>query len=193
MSKMNFNKVKAEEEAGTKELVPATDFNSFLAALEPIPEETLAEVVKDADGMVTWVKYNASGFTVNDTVIPRLQGIIQYVHPYFAKWEADQVEKLDTLDDLGEGEAEGFERRCDIHIMTVAGLLVGISMAKSSYYGAFAPFVKMLDEKGLNPSDVVVEVYVAQKKNQFGVYNVLRFTPVKFLKEAKDDFGEIPI
>jgi hypothetical protein len=78
------------------------------------------------------------------------------------------------------------------HVMTVAGLLVGISMPKTSYYGRFAPFVKMLSEKGLNPADVVTEISVTQRKNSFGVYNLLNFKPVKFLREAKDDFGKIP-
>lgn len=174
-----------EKTTNNNALVP-TDFSAYLQTVEPVPEETIAEVVHDADGVVSWIKYNDSGFTINDTVIPSLQGPITHVHPHFARWENEQVEKLDSLDELDEDEAKGFERRCDIHVMTTAGLLVGISMPKTSYYQRFAPYVKMLDEKGLNPSDVVTEITVGQRRNAFGTYNILNFKPVKFLKELAD-------
>lgn len=182
---------KKPDVPATKDLVPTADFNTYIKTVQSVPEETVAEVVHDAEGIVTWIKYTASGFVISEQTVPEIQGVIQYVKPHFAKWDGDQVEKADRLDDLTEEEAEGFERRCDIHVMTVAGLLVGISMPKTSYYQRFAPYLKLLDEKGLNPADVLTEINVGQKKNAFGVYNILNFRVVKLLKEAVSD-DDIP-
>jgi hypothetical protein len=171
------------DEIESKQLV-IKDFETFLETFQPVPEEIVQKIVEEAEGQPQWIKFTAQGFTIGDIVVPRLQGVITKITTYFLKFENNEPDRLDSLEELSPEEAEEYDRRCDIHLMTTASLLVGISMAKTSYYGSFAPFIKMLSDRGCNPSDVLIDVWTTEKKNKFGKYAFLNFKPIRFLKEG---------
>jgi hypothetical protein len=169
------------EQAQSTELVKV-DFNEYLATLQPINPDVVQEVCDDAKGQVTWAKISAGGILIGEDTIPRLQGVIIHMRPHWIKWEDETPEKCENITDVPD--PDNWERRCDIHVLTTPGLLVGLSMPKTSYH-RFSQYVNMLQNQGMNPTGVVSEVWVTQRRNPLGVFNVLNFRPVKVIQEGK--------
>lgn len=166
-----------------------TDFQTYLKTVEPIPEEVIERIVGDAQDLVTWVKISTGGFLVGEDTFPRLQGVIDFVKPHFIRWDDDTPEKRDTLDEIED--ISDWEPRCDVHLVTTAGLKLGISMPKTSY-SRFSQYVKMLDTQEMQPTDVITEIWPVQKKGPLGAYNVLQFKAVKIISQGKVSDDDLP-
>jgi hypothetical protein len=178
---------KMEEQIGT-ELVKV-DFNEYLATVEPVSAEVVDEVCSDAQTQITWGKVTAGGILIGEDTIPRLQGVIHHIRPHWIKWDDKTPEKKEDITNVPDPDS--WERRCDVHVLTLPGLLVGLSMPKTSY-SRFAQYVNMLQHEGWNPVDVVTEIWPTERKGPLGVYNVLNFKAVKFLKEKPSNGDDIP-
>jgi hypothetical protein len=82
------------------------DFENFLETFQPVPEEIVQKIVEEAEGQPQWIKFTAQGFTIGDIVVPRLQGVITKIATYYLKFENNEPDRLDSLDELSPEEAE---------------------------------------------------------------------------------------
>ena len=175
------------QEMQSTELVKV-DVREYLATLERIDETVVEEVCSDAQNQVTWGKVTPGGILFNEDTHPRLAGVITYMHPHWIKWDDKTPEK--TEDITAVPDPDNWERRCDIHLLTGPGLLIGLSMPKTSYH-RFAQYVNVLTKQGLDVTTVVTEVWPTERKGPMGVYNVLNFKAVKVMQEV-DDGDDLP-
>lgn len=171
------------ENTDAKELA-RVDYDAFIATREAIPKDTMDELGRDATSLVTWVKFNESGFIVDGNTFPELTGVIKHIYPHFACW-TDPMNPVKTTTLATVSDPDSFERRCDIHIVTPIGLVVGISMPRTSYT-AFCRYAVMLQTRNLNPVDVITGISVTRRKGREGFYSVLQFRLVDELTPVSE-------
>jgi hypothetical protein len=146
-----------------------------------IPDEKIEEILQTGgDSDILWVKFNPSGFVLNDRTLPELQGVILDIHPHLIRFEGKTPEKLpNTIRD--EDIPEGFERRCDIK-MQLHECKIGLSLPKTSFF-QLKPYVRYLTNKGLRPEEVVTRMHTQSRSNQYGTFSVIVFECLRAIEE----------
>jgi hypothetical protein len=99
-----------------------------LAKYGEIPEETLAILDQDAEGLEAWVRTTPEGFEHNGMVMPEIIGRLIQISPCWVKWENGKPTR--TFD--AEKPSDQYERRCEIKLRTRDDFIVGVSLSFNS-------------------------------------------------------------
>jgi hypothetical protein len=146
-----------------------------------LPAELIDEFIKDGEGHVMFVKAVDGGFKFGeDTYLKEIIGIITSAEKYYVKWTNGQPDKL--YDVSADDVPDGYEVRCDIQILTDETLL-GVSLAPSSYIYGFAQYLRSLKARNMDVGQVLTKLWVEQRHNKYGTFNVVRFALAGTLNE----------
>jgi hypothetical protein len=149
-----------------------------------IPDEKIEEILQTGGGSdVLWVKFNTSGFVLNDRTLPELQGVLFHIYPHLIRFEGKTPRKEPNVI-RDEDIPEGFERRCDIKIQ-LRECKVGLSLPKTSFY-QLKPYVKHLKNQGLRPEQVVTRLRTRPQTNQHGTFAIIVFELLKIINNPDD-------
>ena len=143
--------------------------------LPEISEEVLDELIETAKDVTIWVKPKGNVFLVDDVSLPAVIGRIIGINPYLVKWEDNIPDKIEYEIDEKKWP-EGYEPRCDVVIATEQDDKIGISLAKNSFRKQFCPYIKMLTDRGMKPSEVITQFVTWEEKRNQGTYNVVKPT-----------------
>jgi len=97
--------------------------------------------------------------------------ILVAIEPYYVKWVGKQPEKIAFQ---GQEAPPEFSLRCDIR-MLVDGVLVGISLSKSSTKSQLSQYLKFLKKSGFRPNQVVTRVRSKTVANPHGRFPLAIF------------------
>ena len=160
-----------------------------------LPSEVVDQIIEDGKDAVLWLKVTDGGFRYgDDTFIEEIVGVITKSTRYFVKWEDNKADKL--FDVTEDQVPEDYEIRCDIQVLTPDLTTYGISLAPTSYIYGFSQYVRNLRERGIDVTQIATKLWTEQRRNRFGVYNVVRFAAdetIKLFEREPQDLENDPI